>query len=190
MKGFEQYKPSPKKSLPNFHQLKHIALKKWPSISPKTTNPTNRGFPSHHCSHLRCWCGVQWSKEGGIPFATLPFDRTGSGGGMGFPKSTKMQNTNILGNPTGVFLNTKSGSSNNFFRLWFFGTFLDIFFFALKSLRAWEPGKISPLFSRKKWQMRCIWNLVSNWSIFSGSWWIKKCLKPPIAWSVDSPRFE
>ena len=186
MKGFEQYKPSPKKSLPNFHQLKHIALKKWARISPKTNTQPTAVFQVI-TAHI--W-GADVVSNGRKKVGSHSLHFLSIAQEVVVPKSTKMQNTNILGNPTGVFLNTKSGSSNNFFRLWFFGTFLDLFFFALKSLRAWEPGKISPLFSRKKWQMRCIWNLVSNWSIFSGSWWIKKCLKPPIAWSVDSPRFE
>ena len=65
----------------------HRPKNNWARISsyPQNNQPNQpRSISVITKSHLRCGCGVQWSKEGGIPFATLPFDRTGSGGGRGF----------------------------------------------------------------------------------------------------------
>lgn len=93
------------------------------------------------------WCPMVERRWDPIRYTSFRSHRH-SGGGMGFPKSTKMQNTTSWETQQ-FFFYKKVGHQTTFFAFVFSGLFWISFFFALKSLRPWEPGKISPMFSSK-----------------------------------------
>lgn len=132
-------------------------LQKIPSKFPpaKTHRPKKNGLGFHHIpkqipnqprsisviakSHLRCWCGVQWSKEGGIPFATLPFDRTGTVVvEWGFRSRLKCK-TQHPGKPNSFFFTKRWVIKQLFSPLFFRDFFGSLFFLPWK---VWDPGNL------------------------------------------------
>ena len=129
---------SQQKNLPNSHQLKHIALKNWARISPKTnTQPTAVNFRHRKItSEVLMWCPMVERRWDPIRYTSFRSHRH-SGGGMGFRKSLKCKKHKHLGKPNRFLFYT----SNNFSDFGFSGL---------------------SIFSSKNLQMRWSWEWLSG----------------------------
>ena len=122
---------SKKKSLPKLAVAKtHRTI--WLGFRPPNKYPTNRGQQSSllTSSEVLMWCPMVERRWDPIRYTSWTAKCCR---GRGFCSLLEV------------------GSSSNFFDFGFLGLFGDLFFWPWK---VWEPGKISPMFSNKKWKMR------------------------------------